>query len=87
MHLSTVVLTDADGTLAAETVSPEAVELNIALAHVGVSNKEPGTEDSLGEDIENSVGDDLSIDASLARTVGNTPDTRKALVTRKERVY
>ena len=80
MHLSTVVLTDADGTLAAETVSPEAVELNITLAHVGVGNKEPGTEDSLGKDIEDSVGNDLSINASLAGTVGNTPDTAKVLV-------
>jgi hypothetical protein len=74
VHLSTVVLTNADGTLTAETVSPEAVELNIALAHVGVGNKEPGTEDSLGKDIEDSVGNDLSINASLAGTVGNTPD-------------
>jgi hypothetical protein len=86
VHLSTIVLTNTDSTLAAEAVGPEAVKLNIALAHVGVGNKEPGAEDGLCEDIENSVGDDLSIDASLARTVGNTPDTRKALVTRRERV-
>jgi hypothetical protein len=85
VHLSTIVLTNTDSTLAAEAVGPEAVKLNIALAHVGVGNKEPGAEDGLSEDIENSVGDDLSIDASLARTVGNTPDTRKALVTRRER--
>lgn len=74
-HLRAIVLTDADSTLTAQTVSPEAVELNIALGHVGVDNKEPGTEDSLGKDIEDSVGDDLAIDTDLAGTVGNTPDT------------
>jgi hypothetical protein len=42
-----------------------------------VGNKEPGTKDSLGKDVEDGVGDDLSIDASLASTVGNTPDTGK----------
>jgi hypothetical protein len=80
VHLSTVVLTDADSTLTVETVGPEAVELNIALAEVGVGNKEPGTKDSLGKDIEDGVGDDLSIDTDLAGTIGNTPDTEKALV-------
>ena len=75
MHLSTIVLADADSTLAAEAVGPEAVELSIALAHVGVSNKEPGTETSLSEDIKDGVGNDLSVDAGLAGTVGDTPDT------------
>jgi hypothetical protein len=85
VHLSTIVLTDADGTLTAETVGPEAVELNIALAHVGVGNQEPGTEDSLGQDIKNSVDNDLSVHAGLASTVGNTPDTGKALVSKQGR--
>lgn len=42
-----------------------------------MGNQEPGTEDSLGEDIEDSVGNDLSVDASLASTIGNTPDTER----------
>lgn len=75
MHLSTIVLTNADSTLAAETVGPEAVELSIALAQVGVDNEEPGTEDSLGKDIENCVGNNLSVNTDLAGAVGNTPDT------------
>lgn len=76
MRLSTVVFTNADSTLAAEAVGPEAVELSITLAHVGVDNEEPGTEDSLGENVENGVGNDLSVNTDLAGTVGNTPDTR-----------
>jgi hypothetical protein len=75
MRLRTVILTDTDSTLAVETVGPEAVELNIALAHVGVDNQEPGTEDTLGKDIKDGVGDDLSVDTDLASTVGNTPHT------------
>lgn len=83
MHLSTVILTDADSTLAAEAVGPESVKLSIALAHVGVDNEEPGTKDSLGENIEDGVGNDLSVNADLAGTVGNTPDTVAALVQRE----
>jgi len=45
-----------------------------------VGNQEPGTEDSLGEDIENSVGNDLSVNADPASTVGDTPNTAIALV-------
>jgi hypothetical protein len=75
VHLRTILLTDADSTLAVETVGPEAVELNIALAQVGVDNQEPGTEDTLGKDIEHSIGDDLSVDADLASTIGDTPNT------------
>ena len=75
MRLGTVVLTDADSTITVETVGPEAVELSVALTHVGVDNEEPGTEDGLGENVENGVDNDLSINADLAGTVGNTPDT------------
>lgn len=40
-----------------------------------MGNKEPSTKASLGKDIKNSVGNDLRVDANLASTVGNTPDT------------
>jgi hypothetical protein len=80
VHLRAIILTDADSTLAVETVGPEAVELNVALAHVGVNNQEPCTEDTLGKDVEHGVGDDLGVDADLASTVGNTPDTSSRLV-------
>lgn len=35
---------------------------------------EPETKDGLGQDIEDSVGDDLGIDAPLTGTITNTPD-------------
>jgi hypothetical protein len=79
VYLRAIFLADADSTLAVETIRPEAVELNIALAQVGVDNQEPCTEDTLGEDIENSVGDDLTVDADLTSTVGNTPDASTRL--------
>jgi hypothetical protein len=73
--LRTIILTKADGTLASEAVSPEAVELNIALTHLGVSDQQPGTKDTLGQDIQNSVGNDLAIDTNPAGAIGKTPDT------------
>jgi hypothetical protein len=75
--LGTVVLTQADSTLLVETVRPETVELDVALGHVGVSDQEPSTEDSLGKHVQDGVGDDLAINANLARAVGKTPDTDK----------
>jgi hypothetical protein len=75
-HLRAIVLADADSALAAETVGPEAVELNVALSDVSMSNEEPCTKDTLGEDIEDGVSNDLTVDAGLASTVGDTPDTK-----------
>jgi hypothetical protein len=75
-HLRAIILADADSTLAVETVGPEAVKLDVALGHVGMSNQEPRTKDTLGEDIEDGVSNDLTVDAGLASTVGNTPDTK-----------
>ena len=73
--LRTIILTEADGTLTVETVRPETVQLNVTLTHLGMSDQEPGTEDTLREDIQDGIGDDFTINADLARTVGETPDT------------
>jgi len=39
-----------------------------------VCDQEPGTEDGLGEDVQNSVGDDLAVDREVAGAISNTPD-------------
>lgn len=72
--LRTIVLTEADGTLTVEAVSPEAGKLNIALAKVGVGDEEPGTKDALGKDIKDGVGNDLTVNTNHARTISETPD-------------
>ena len=74
--LRAIILTKTDRALTVETVGPEAVELDIALRQLSVSDQEPGTEDTLGKDIKDSVANDLGVNAQLARTVGKTPDTR-----------
>lgn len=80
VHLSTIiVVTDADGALAAKTLGPESVEVHVGLRHVGVGEEEPQAEDWLGEDVEDGVGNDLGINAGNAGAVGNTPDTFVAL--------
>lgn len=59
--LSTVVISKANRALASEAVSPEASKLNVGLGNVGVGQEEPNTEDGLGQNVQNSVGDDLSV--------------------------
>jgi hypothetical protein len=73
--LRAIVLTKTDGTLAVEAVGPEAGKLDIALTHLGMSDQEPGTEDTLSEDIQDSVSNDLAVNTNDASTVGKTPNT------------
>jgi len=76
IHLSTIIIvTDADAALATETLRPEATELNVGLGHTHVGKEEPSTKHGLGEDVKNGVGDDLTVNADLAGTVGDTPNT------------
>lgn len=77
-----LVVTNADGALVAEALGPEAIELDVGLGHVGVGEKEPEAEDDLGEDVEDGVGDDFSVDRGDARAVGDTPDAGSLLVLR-----
>ena len=79
-RLRAIILADADGTVTVEAVGPETTQLNIALAQVGMGKEEPGTEDTLGKDIQNGISDDLAVNTNLARTIGETPDTRIQLV-------
>lgn len=72
-----VVVADTDGALLAKTVGPEAADVDVGLRHAGVGEEQPSTENWLGEDIQNSVGDDLLVNVHVAATVGNTPDARK----------
>lgn len=87
MHLSTLlVVTNTDVALRVEAVRPEATEVDVGLRHAGVAEEEPETENGLGEDIKNSVGDDLSVNAGLAGTVSNTPDAVTKLVRAYSRI-
>lgn len=44
-----------------------------------MGEEKPEAEDWLGEDVEDSIGDDLSIETDQASTVGNTPDAERTL--------
>jgi hypothetical protein len=77
IHLGTlVVVTDADGALVAETLAPEATDLNVGLGDALVGEEEPCTEDGLGEDVEDGVGNDLLVNVHVAGAISDTPDTR-----------
>ena len=71
-----VVVAYTNAALARKAVGPEATKVDISLWHAGVSEQEPCTEDWLGKDIENGVGDNLLIDVQVAAAVSDSPDAR-----------
>lgn len=52
-------------------MSPEAIN---GTGILGMSEQQPEAKDWLGEDIENSIGDDLSIHTPLASSISNAPN-------------
>lgn len=70
---SLVIIANAEGTLFAETVGPEAID-GSRVGHGVMSEEKPETEDGLGKDVEDSVGDDFTVDVDVAGSVGDTPD-------------
>ena len=40
-----------------------------------MSDDQPGTEDGLGKNVEDGVGDDLAVNTNTAGTVSEAPDT------------
>jgi len=69
-----IIVTYTESTLSADSVSPEATEINAALRELGMSEEEPETEDWLRQDIEDSVGQNFLVDAKDAGSVGYTPN-------------
>lgn len=58
-------------------MSPEATKLDVGLRNRGMGEEEPSTEDWLGKNIQDSVGDDLLVNAHVARAVGDTPNAKQ----------
>jgi hypothetical protein len=75
MHLSTVIVTKAEGALTVKAVSPEAAEVDISLTELSVGDDQPSTEDGLSKDIEDGVGNDLAINTNTTGTVSKAPNT------------
>ncbi len=66
-----LLIIKTDVTLTSEALAPEALDGGDVLA---VGQQEPEAENGLGQDIEDGIGDDLSVDRPLASTISNTPD-------------
>lgn len=58
-------------------MGPEAADVDVELWGAAVGEQQPGTEDWLGQNVQDGVGDNLLIDVHLAATVGNTPDAEQ----------
>lgn len=71
-YLGTLIVIDADGSLAAQTMAPPSV--NSCSSITAVSEQEPETEDWLGENIKDSIGDDFTVNRPLASAITNTPN-------------
>ena len=52
----------------------EAAKVDVGLGHANVGEEQPGSEDGLGEDVEDSVSNDLLVDIHLAGAISDTPD-------------
>jgi hypothetical protein len=51
------------------------VELfNLRAGHAVVSEEQPEAKDWLGEDIENGIGNNLSVEPNKTRAIGDAPD-------------
>ena len=44
-----------------------------------MGKEEPEAENRLGENIENSIGNDLGVNAGNSRSIGDTPDANRSL--------
>ena len=69
-----IVVTHADGAILVHAARPKALKGGGA-GHGIVGEEKPETEDRLGQDVKNGVGNDLSIHIDVARTISDTPDT------------
>ena len=77
IHLGTlIVVTNADGALVAKTLAPETTDLNVGLGDALVGEEKPGTEDGLGKDVKDGIGNDLLVNVHVAGAISDTPDTR-----------
>lgn len=87
MHLRTlVIVTNTDGTLATETLRPESTNVNVGLWDARVGEQEPCTEDGLGQDVEDGVGDDLLVNVKVAGSVSNAPDAAELSVSKLDKL-
>lgn len=72
---SILVIANANGALSTSAVGPVASNVGSCVAVLSRSSDDPEAENSLGEDVEDSVDDDLGADLDLPSATGSTPDT------------
>ena len=62
------------------------MDFNLRAGHAVMSEEKPEAKDRLGEDIKNSIRDDLNINTDHAATISDTPDTKLVISTNISRV-
>lgn len=69
-----IIITKADTAPRRKAVRPEAAEVDVDVCQLGMGGKKPGTEDWLGEDVKDSVSNDLLVNSGDAGAIGNAPN-------------
>ncbi|KXT18924.1 hypothetical protein AC579_3587 [Pseudocercospora musae] len=75
-----IIVTNTDAAFAGQSLGPESANVNVGLWHADVGEEQPGTEDWLGQDVEDSVGNDLLVNVHVAAAISNAPDARESSV-------
>jgi hypothetical protein len=70
-----IIVTNTETTLSADSMSPEATEIEASLRELGMSEQKPEAKDWLGKDIKDGISHNLLVDAKDAGPVGDSPDT------------
>lgn len=63
---------------------PVATYVDVGLGHSAMAKQQPEAKDGLRQEVEDSVNHDLGIDARLAGSVGDSPNTERGYVINAE---
>lgn len=79
-YLSTVVIvTKTNSACTGQAISPETADLDVGLRHASMGDQKPDTKDGLGQNIQDSIGNDLAINGNMTSAISDTPDAARSL--------
>ena len=87
-HHRLVLLADANSTLSSKTMRPVSTKVDVRLGHSTMAKQQPEAKYRLRKEVENGVNHDFGIDARLAGTIGDSPNTAQEVwlaLSRKQR--
>lgn len=74
-----LIITNTDAALGREAVGPPSGNFNVCLRHAAVAQEQPEAENRLGQNVEDSISQNLAVNTCLAGAVGESPHTELLL--------